>query len=218
MARNKHPEETIEKILNTSMRLFSKKGFDKTTIQDIVNELGMSKGAIYHHFKSKEEILDALGNRYYNDNSMFLDLRQRTDLNVLEKIREAFMHQINDLDKVDMDTIVLNVWQDPKFFMMSMKENLTENAKYLVPILEEGMKDGSIRKQDATCASQILILLLNFWLLSPITGFKTDDLRAKIHYLRYLSESMGIPVINDKLEAMTNAYFLRLSKSFTPLP
>ena len=61
MARNKYPEVTVEKILEVSQRLFMEKGYDNTTIQDIVNELGgLTKGAIYHHFKSKEEIIDAL--------------------------------------------------------------------------------------------------------------------------------------------------------------
>ncbi len=54
MARNKYPEITVEKILDVSQRLFLEKGYDKTTIQDIVDELGgLSKGAIYHHFKSE---------------------------------------------------------------------------------------------------------------------------------------------------------------------
>ena len=51
MARNKYPEQTVEKILEVSLKLFSEKGYEKTTMQDIVNALGMSKGAIYHHFK-----------------------------------------------------------------------------------------------------------------------------------------------------------------------
>lgn len=69
MARNKYPEMTVEKILDVSKRLFLEKGFDNTTIQDIVDGLdGLTKGAVYHHFKSKEEILDALGN------SMFLKI------------------------------------------------------------------------------------------------------------------------------------------------
>ena len=49
MARNKHPEETVAKILDVSMRLFTEQGYEHTTIQDIVDALGMSKGAIYHH-------------------------------------------------------------------------------------------------------------------------------------------------------------------------
>ena len=56
MARNKYPEETVKKILNTAISLFLENGYEKTSMQDIVNALGMSKGAIYHHFKSKEEL------------------------------------------------------------------------------------------------------------------------------------------------------------------
>ena len=61
MARNKYPEETVEKILTVAMRLFLEKGYEHTTIQDIVDQLGgLTKGAVYHHFKSKEEIMDAV--------------------------------------------------------------------------------------------------------------------------------------------------------------
>ena len=66
MARNKYPQRTVEKILEVSLALFNEKGYEKTTIQDIVNALGMSKGAIYHHFKSKDEIIEALSERCYH--------------------------------------------------------------------------------------------------------------------------------------------------------
>ena len=66
MARNKYPEVTVEKILEVSQRLFLTNGYDNTTIQDIVEELGgLTRGAIYHHFKSKEEIMDALINKMF---------------------------------------------------------------------------------------------------------------------------------------------------------
>ena len=58
MARNKYPEETVARILDVSLKLFLEKGYENTTIQDIIDALGnLSKGAIYHHFKSKEDIL-----------------------------------------------------------------------------------------------------------------------------------------------------------------
>lgn len=57
MARNKHPEETVKKILDVSMKLFLEKGYDHTTLSDIIQVSGLSKGAIYHHFASKAEIL-----------------------------------------------------------------------------------------------------------------------------------------------------------------
>ena len=48
-ARNKYPEITVEKILDAAQRLFLEKGYENTTIQDIVGELGgLTKGAVYH--------------------------------------------------------------------------------------------------------------------------------------------------------------------------
>ena len=51
MARNKYPEETVTLILDTAQKLFLEKGYEHTTIQDIIDNLGgLTKGAIYHHF------------------------------------------------------------------------------------------------------------------------------------------------------------------------
>ena len=67
MARNKYPEVTVERILDAAQRLFLEKGYENTTIQDIVNELGgLTKGAVYHHFKSKEEIMEAVNDRMFS--------------------------------------------------------------------------------------------------------------------------------------------------------
>lgn len=62
MSGNKYSEETVQKILNASLKLFMEKGYEQTTVLDIVDEMGdLTRGAFYHHFKSKEEVLDALG-------------------------------------------------------------------------------------------------------------------------------------------------------------
>ena len=98
MARNKYPEVTVEKILEVSQRLFLEKGYDNTTIQDIVDELGgLTKGAIYHHFKSKEEIMDALSEKMFTSNNPFEEVKKRKDLNALEKMRLAIRHHGVDL-------------------------------------------------------------------------------------------------------------------------
>ena len=87
MARNKHPEETINAILDVSTRLFMEKGYEHTSIQDIIKHLGgLSKGAIYHHFKSKEDILEAVSDRMAAEsNKMLADIRDDMALNGLEK-------------------------------------------------------------------------------------------------------------------------------------
>ena len=58
------------------------KGYDNTTIQDIVDQLGgLTKGAVYHHFKSKEAILSAVSDRLFYQNNPFDVVKDRTDLN-----------------------------------------------------------------------------------------------------------------------------------------
>jgi len=55
-----------------------------------VDELGgLTKGAIYHHFKSKEEIFEALSKKMFFENNPFAIIKKRKDLNGLEKIREV---------------------------------------------------------------------------------------------------------------------------------
>jgi AcrR family transcriptional regulator len=63
MTRKISSQQTIEKIIDVSAKLFMKKGYEQTTMQDIVDGLGMSKGAIFHHFKSKDDVLDAVVER-----------------------------------------------------------------------------------------------------------------------------------------------------------
>ena len=87
MARNKHPEETVNLILDVAFRLFMEKGYEHTSIQDIINQLGgLSKGAIYHHFKSKEDILIA---HRPDDRRFQSDARRDPGAERLKRKREA---------------------------------------------------------------------------------------------------------------------------------
>ncbi|GAB6065241.1 TetR/AcrR family transcriptional regulator [Aquifex pyrophilus] len=52
--------DTKEKILESALKLFSKKGFRETTIKDIAKDVGITEGAIYRHFTSKDEIIQEL--------------------------------------------------------------------------------------------------------------------------------------------------------------
>ena len=59
----KEAEERKNEILDVAERLFGTKGFDNTSTSDILNEIGIARGTLYYHFKSKEDILDAMIDR-----------------------------------------------------------------------------------------------------------------------------------------------------------
>lgn len=56
----KDAAERKNEILDVAEELFTQKGFDDTSTNDIINVIGIARGTLYHHFKSKEEILDAV--------------------------------------------------------------------------------------------------------------------------------------------------------------
>ena len=49
-----------EQILRTAEKLFYANGYEQTSVQDILDEIGISKGGFYHHFESKLDLLDAI--------------------------------------------------------------------------------------------------------------------------------------------------------------
>lgn len=60
----KEAEVRKNEILDVADELFGKKGFDGTSTNDILEKVGIARGTLYHHFKSKEDIMDALMERY----------------------------------------------------------------------------------------------------------------------------------------------------------
>ncbi|AWP26637.1 TetR/AcrR family transcriptional regulator [Paenibacillus sp. Cedars] len=60
----KKAEDRKNEILDAVDELFGQKGFDGTSTNDILEKVGIARGTLYHHFKSKEDIMDALIDRY----------------------------------------------------------------------------------------------------------------------------------------------------------
>ena len=145
MARNKYPEVTEERILEAAQRLFLEKGYDNTTIQDIVDQLGgLTKGAVYHHFKSKEEILNAVSDRMFFQNNPFEAVKRRKDLNGLEKLREAARLNQSDSSRVQLTAQMLPLKLDSRLLAELIQSNLHMLTPYYQELLEEGNRDGSL--------------------------------------------------------------------------
>lgn len=60
----KEADERRNEILDAADELFGQKGFDGTSTNDILEKVGIARGTLYYHFKSKEDIMDALIERY----------------------------------------------------------------------------------------------------------------------------------------------------------
>lgn len=206
MARNKYPEVTVEKILEVSKRLFLEKGYDNTTIQDIVNELGgLTKGAVYHHFKSKEEIMHALGDRMFFDNNPFEAVRGRTDLNGLQKIRELLFVNQTDTERTTLNTQSIPILKNPRILAAAIDANLRILTPLWFELLEEGRMDGSIQTEYTKELAELLPLL-NFWLIPSIYPATAEELLHKFHFLMEMLAKMGLPIFDEEMKEVTETY------------
>ena len=211
MARNKYPEETVARILDVARRLFMEKGYDNTTIQDIVDQLGgLSKGAVYHHFKSKEEIMDAVCDQMFYDNNPFEAVRQRTDLNALEKLREAIRLNQADESRVDMTIQAIPITRNPRLMAEMVESNRRVLTPYYLELLEEGNRDGSIHTEYAREIAELLPLLTSLWLLPSVFPASREEQRRKFTFLGEMLDKMGVPLMDDSIRAVVDAFFDRM--------
>lgn len=213
MARNKYPEVTVEKILEVSRRLFLEKGYDGTTIQDIVNELGgLTKGAIYHHFKSKEEIMDALGDKMFFDNNPFAIVKQRKDLNGLQKMREVIKVNQADTNRTELSIQSIPVLNNPRILAGMIDTDLRLITPLWLELINEGIKDGSIHTDYAKELSELLPLLTNLWLAPSVYPATGNEIRHKFYFVRDMLNAMGIPLIDDEIMEIAERYFIKMSE------
>lgn len=208
MARNKYPEVTEERILDAAQRLFLEKGYENTTVQDIVDELGgLTKGAVYHHFKSKEEIMDAVGDRMFLMNNPFEAVKGRSDLNGLQKLREAVRINQSDAARTSITAQSIPLTYSPRVLMGMIDANRRILTPYFQELIEEGNRDGSVHTAYAREIAELLPLLTSLWLLPTIFPATKEELRRKFTFIGEMLERMGLPLFDDFIRRLVDEFF-----------
>ena len=202
MARNKHPEETVNLILDVAYRLFIEKGYEHTSIQDIIDHLGgLSKGAIYHHFKSKEDILVAVSDKITEEsNQMLLLIRDRTDLTGKEKLKTIFKESIFRPVQDDIFTVAPNLSQNPRLLFSIFSETINKAAPdYIQPIIEQGISDGSIQTDYPAELAELIVLAANIWMNPMIFNGSVEESYRKFMLFRQMMGGFGLDIVDDEM-------------------
>ena len=202
MARNKHPEETINLILEVAFRLFMEKGYEHTSIQDIIDHLGgLSKGAIYHHFKSKEDILVAVTDRMTAEsNQMLAAIRDRSDLTGREKLKTIFKESISRPVQNDIFTVAPDFHNNPKLLFSLLHETIEEAApNYILPIIKQGISDGSIQTDYPEQLAELILLTAHVWLNPMIFDSSEEESHRKFMVFSQMLKGLGLDVVDDEI-------------------
>lgn len=201
MARNKNPEQTIELIISESMKLFLSKGYDKTSMQDIINATNLSKGGIYHHFVSKEAIFEAMC--FKLGDGIITELTKTASdkgLNGAQKLTQLFIDSVNNQKQDVINKIMPTVSDNPRILLMQM--NIIQNVtapKLLSPILEEGIADGSIKAENPLELAEIILLLVNIWINPAIFKVNNSNVLLKINMVNKMLSVYGFELFNDEM-------------------
>lgn len=202
MARNKHPEETASLILDVAFRLFIEKGYERTSIQDIIDNLGgLSKGAIYHHFRSKEDILVAVTDRMTEEsNKMLVEIRDHTDITGKEKLKVIFKESVLRPVQDDIFTAAPDLSNNPSLFVSIFRETVNLAAPYYIqPIIEQGISDGSIQTDYPAELAELIIIVANIWINPMIFNNTADQSYRKFMVFRQMMEGFGLDIVDDEM-------------------
>lgn len=145
--------KTKRKIFETSMKLFSEKGYDATSIEEITATVGVAKGTLYYHFSSKEEIFNFLVEEGMKLLKNSIEIKTSKFDNTVDKIKAIILIEIKVLIKYEhiISMILTQFWG-------TSPRNLTCQACVLdyIKTIENIIKIGIEKKEIPANDSKVL--------------------------------------------------------------
>jgi AcrR family transcriptional regulator len=152
-------EETRSRILESAIKLFSIRGYNKARVDDICAEAGISKGAFYHHFESKQALFRALLDRWLQtiDNAIEAS-KDKTAPETFMQMIEAFPYVFEASG--EGLPMFLEFWlqasRDKKLWEASVAP-YRRYHKYFTSLIKKGQEEGSFAEVDPELASRMIV-------------------------------------------------------------
>lgn len=201
--RKYNSQAMIDKILNTATQLFSQNGYEKTSMQMIARTAGISKGAIYHHFASKEKLISAI----ITQQNQLLESELKDLLEVtshlsgkeqLQSILRRNLGRKTIVTEAGLDKLAQAL--DPTFLFTAIQDNLKIGAPLMAGIIKKGIADGSIQTEFPDEAAEVFLLLVNFWAITNVFNPAPDKTADRVRFIRFMMTAVGLDVFDEALE------------------
>jgi AcrR family transcriptional regulator len=169
MARPVREQEyTVKRgaILDAARRLVQTKGYEQMAIQDLLDDLQISKGAFYHYFGSKQALLEALIEQLLDEGEQLLiTITHDPTLSALEKLQHYFL-QLAQWKTAQKETFLglLRVWYADENAIVRQKlhaARIKRVTPWLSAIIRQGLEEGILTTSYPDKVSQIVVSLLN---------------------------------------------------------
>lgn len=185
----KSPEIRRAEILGVAARLFAKRGFAATTVDEIVRTADIAKGTFYYYFRTKEDVLEALVTEMVDQMARRTRaVAENAELDPIAKLRLMFIEQrlVRDAGASVVDNLHL-----PQNRELHERNNV-QTVKVLGPIMagvvEEGRSKGMFEVDDPLATVQIILAGSLFLLGEGTFDWTPDEQVARLKSLVQLSE------------------------------
>jgi len=162
MAKRKEGETRKQELLSIALELFSKYGYDGTSIERILRKAGVSKGAFYYHFSSKEDVIEQLAIREVEGKiHRMLDIANRADLRAIDKLNALIEDSMNFYEtdpkmKFALFDAISSV-ENFKLYKKISELSLERGISVMCTIIEQGNADSTMHVKYIDHAAEFYI-------------------------------------------------------------
>lgn len=145
----RNPDAAHRALLDSALALFAKNGFAATSVQSVVDGANLTKGAFYHHFESKEDLLLELHDTFIEDQLGRAEAIVEAGLAPDETLRRLIVEAL--LEPMMIYQAEITVYLQERRYMTGetfaeVQEKRDKFERYFVQTIERGMRDGTFRK------------------------------------------------------------------------
>lgn len=200
MGKKYTAEQAKNMILDISSGLFIEKGYEQTSISDIVSGLdGLTKGAIYHHFDSKHDIIVGIAKRYVLKKELLESIKEKSELNGLEKIREILLESMFNKEIMSSTKTSLGLLTDPTFSSLYNSQIINNLSPEIECYIKEGIVDGSIQTESPKQMSEVILLLISTWFIQSLFPNTLETFMDKLRTAQFVLKASGIDVLSEDI-------------------
>jgi AcrR family transcriptional regulator len=171
--------DSHDQILAHAQRLFMEQGFRGISMRQIAEQVGLTKAALYYHFRDKEDLFVAIVERYLNRTAELLDMASAEGQDCRSRLA-AIVHAILS-QPVEERAILRLASQELSNISPTARSQflVLYHEKFigrLTAVIEEGMANGELRPVDSRLATWTLLgMMYPYFHPSPATGFFMDN-------------------------------------------
>ena len=203
----KEAAERRNEILDVAERLFCTNGYDNTSTNDILAEIGIARGTLYYHFKSKEDILDAMIDRILSETvrkagNIALD----ESIPVLERLTKTVLAANVDTKTGDMILEQVHKPQNALMHAKMQEKLLTQLVPLFVKIIEDGMARNLMQTDYPEETIQMLLMYSNS-VFDDAIEYSEEEQQKKVRAFISNSEDLLHMERGSLLEAMLPMFY-----------